>query len=111
MSAIVSAAHPSRRMSASPRERARSSRSAALASAIAVALVISAVYARSLEAPFIFDDTPAIVQNPSITRLWPLVGDARTPGPLNAPPLTATARRPLPNLTLALNYRLGGLEP
>jgi hypothetical protein len=46
----------------------------------------------------------------SITRLWPLVGDATAPGPFNPPPL-ATARRPIPNLTFALNYRVGGLDP
>ncbi len=74
-------------------------------------LTLWAVYGRAIRSPFIFDDLPGIVDNPSIRKLWPLVGDSATGGPLNPPPLVSTARRPLPNLTLALNYRFGGLDP
>jgi tetratricopeptide (TPR) repeat protein len=74
-----------------------------------VAVVV--VYGGSIRAPFIFDDRPAIVENPSIRSLWPLIGDATVGGPLNAPALVPTARRPIPNLSLALNYRVGGLDP
>ena len=76
-----------------------------------LALAVLAVYARALDAPFIFDDRPGIVDNPSIRRLWPLIGDAAEPGPLNPPPLAPTSRRPLPNWTFALNYQVGGLDP
>lgn len=79
--------------------------------ALALTLAVVVVYGKSIPAPFIFDDTPAIVQNPSITRLWPLIGDAATPGPLNAPLLAPTARRPVVNFSLALNYAAGGLDP
>jgi tetratricopeptide (TPR) repeat protein len=83
----------------------------ALGTLLLLAAAVSAVYAGAVHAPFIFDDRTAIIENPSIVRLWPPVGDAASRGPLNAPPLAPTARRPLPNLTLALNYRLGGLDP
>lgn len=69
------------------------------------------IYGRALDAPFVFDDRPAIVENPSLRRLWPLIGDADLRGPLNPPPFAPTARRPLPNLSLAIDYRLYGLDP
>ncbi|MEO6026779.1 MAG: tetratricopeptide repeat protein [Candidatus Binatia bacterium] len=74
-------------------------------------LVVGAIYGRALPAPFIFDDRLAIVENPSLLRLWPLVGDAHERGPLNPPPLAPTARRPLPNWTLAVDRHFYGLEP
>jgi protein O-mannosyl-transferase len=83
----------------------------ALGTFLVLAVAVCAVYGRTIESPFIFDDLPGIVKNPSIVRLWPPIGDARQRGPLNPPPLAPTARRPLPNLTFALNYRLGGLDP
>lgn len=53
-------------------------------------------YHNSFHGPFIFDDSTWIVDNDSIRSLWP-------PGPV----LTATPR-PVVNLTLAVNYALGG---
>lgn len=82
-----------------------------LATVAVLAVAVFTIYGRALEAPFIFDDRPGIVDNPSIRRLWPPIGDATIRGPLNPPPLAPTARRPLPNLTFALNYRVGGLDP
>ena len=67
-------------------------------------LAAFAAYHNSLAGPFVFDDGPAIVENPSIRRLWPL-------GPLLAPGLdggVTVSGRPLVNLTFALNYALGG---
>ena len=67
-------------------------------------LAVLAAYQNSLAGPFVFDDVPAILQNPSIQRLWPL-------GPVLAPELDGgltTSGRPLVNLSLALNYALGG---
>jgi protein O-mannosyl-transferase len=79
-----------------------------LPAAAAGVLVLAALaaYAHSLTVPFLFDDAPAIERNLSIRHLWPL-GDAL------APPQTAAGAtgRPLINLTLAVNYALGGLDP
>lgn len=86
-------------------------RGAALAVSVALTALVFAVYGRALDAPFVFDDVPGIVENASIRRLWPLVGDAEVRGPLHPPPLAPTARRPLANLSLALDYRLHGLAP
>lgn len=83
----------------------------ALATVALLGVVTSGVYAGALRTPFIFDDGPAVVHNESIRRLWPPIGDPTSPGPLSPPPLAPTARRPLPNLTFALNYRFGGLDP
>ena len=69
-------------------------------------LVVIAVYHRCLAAPFLFDDTTAVVENPSIRRLWP--PDAVLQPPLIGGPVTG---RPLLNLTFAVNYALGGLNP
>lgn len=82
-----------------------------VATFVGLLAVTTAIYGRALDAPFVFDDRPAIVENPSIRRLWPPIGDATLRGPLNPPPLAPTARRPLPNLTLALDHAWWGLDP
>ncbi|QYM78141.1 tetratricopeptide repeat protein [Horticoccus luteus] len=76
-----------------------------LAAALVLGAAIFLVYANVLSAPFVFDDSSAIVDNPSIRHLWP-PGDALTP------PTTAAGAvgRPIVNLSLALNYAIGGLE-
>jgi protein O-mannosyl-transferase len=87
------------------------SRSAdALAAALLVAAVW-AVYLPALAAPFVGDDSISIVENESLRRLWPLVGDAENPGPLAAEKDLPTAGRPLVNLSFALNYQLHDLDP
>jgi tetratricopeptide (TPR) repeat protein len=88
------------------RERRR-----ALCTLVVLTVLVGGVYAGAIHAPFIFDDGVTIVDNPSIRRLWPPIGSSEAPGPFSPPPLAATARRPLPNLTFALNYRLGKLDP
>ena len=75
----------------------------ALPYAAGLVLLVVAVYWNSLGAPFQFDDEPAIVYNPTIRSL----GTALHP-PANGAGVTG---RPLVNLTLALNYAIGGLEP
>lgn len=60
------------------------------------------VYANGLHAPFVWDDDTSILRNESI-RQW---GTALTP-----PPETPVTGRPLPNLSLAVNYALGGVAP
>jgi protein O-mannosyl-transferase len=71
----------------------------------ALVLVVAGwlAYADSLHGPFIFDDLPAIPENPTISHLWPLSG------PLSPPANGATVTgRPLLNLSLALNHTIGG---
>ena len=60
------------------------------------------LYWQTLSAPFLFDDTAAIVNNASIREASPAV--------LAAPRNTPTAGRPVVNATLAFNYALGGLD-
>jgi protein O-mannosyl-transferase len=76
-----------------------------------LALAIFAVYGRSLEAPFVFDDGPSVLTNPSIKELFPLFGPSAGTTPLRPPPQLSTSGRPLVNLMLAVNYRFGGLNP
>ncbi|HEY2838030.1 MAG TPA: tetratricopeptide repeat protein [Pirellulales bacterium] len=66
------------------------------------------VYGPALHSPFIFDDFHSVVLNPSITKLWPLFGAS---GPLAPPAEAPTAGRPLVNLSLAINYQFGQLDP
>lgn len=71
-------------------------------------LVLSALaaYHNSFRGPFVFDDVASIVTNPSIRQLWP-------PGEVLSPPSAhgvTVGGRPVANLTLALNYALGGTD-
>ncbi len=64
----------------------------------------TAAYLNSGSGPFIFDDVPAIVNNPAIRSLWP-------PSNLLASPRdTSLAGRPVAHLTMTLNYLAGGLQ-
>ncbi|MCH7884474.1 MAG: tetratricopeptide repeat protein [Planctomycetes bacterium] len=56
-----------------------------------------AVYANGFQGVFLFDDLQEIVQEPRIRRLWPLLE-------------LLAGRRPVVDLTLAVNYALGGLH-
>ena len=67
-------------------------------------LAVGAAYANSFHGPFVFDDLPSIVTNQSIRHL----GSARV---LAAPPdAVTTTGRPAVNLSLAINYAIGGLD-
>jgi len=68
-------------------------------------LAVWAAYANSFSAPFVFDDALSIEKNPTIRHLGRLVE-------VLSPPATATgaAGRPVVNLSLAVNYALGGLN-
>ncbi len=57
------------------------------------------VYANSFFTPFIFDDTNHISYNPRIQQLWPLTQ------------VIANTNRPVVDLSLAINYAFGGLQP
>jgi protein O-mannosyl-transferase len=59
-------------------------------------------YVNSLKHPFIFDDFGSVVRNPSITKLSDLKSV------LLPPHETSVARRPVVNLSFAINYAIGG---
>ena len=61
-------------------------------------------YGNSFTGSFIFDDVPSIPENPTIRHLWP-VWQTLTP-----PRVTTVEGRPLINLSLAINYALGGTK-
>jgi tetratricopeptide (TPR) repeat protein len=69
---------------------------------VAIGLGILGAYHNGFSGPFIFDDEPAILTNPSIRHLWPLWNTFSPPRDL-----TVTGR-PLANFTLAVNYALSG---
>jgi tetratricopeptide (TPR) repeat protein len=62
-----------------------------------------AAYANTFYGPFIYDDQGSILENPTIRQLWPL-WSALSP-PCDTRSVTS---RPLLNLSLAINYSLGG---
>ena len=62
-----------------------------------------AAYWNSLNAPFVFDDIPAIVENGSIRSLWDPAEPPR--------PGSAVDGRPFVNWSFAVNYALGGTDP
>ena len=78
---------------------------------VTILVAVGLVYSRSLHAPFIFDDIDGIENNESIMSLWPLVGSAGQPGPLNPRSNLPSSGRPVVNLSLAVNYHCGGLRP
>src|SRR5438045_2980435 len=78
---------------------------------LVLAAAIAAIYAPALRAPFIFDDRVSVEENSSIERLFPLVADLPRGGPLNPPRDLPTSGRPLVNLSLAVNYCIGGRDP
>lgn len=75
----------------------------ALGGGCAILLAGLLAYARSGSGPLVFDDQATIADNPTLRHLWPLGLVLR---PLaNGSPVTG---RPLVNLSLAINYALGG---
>ena len=70
-----------------------------------IALATVAAFSNSFAGPFIFDDKPAIAENPTIRQLWPL-SKALCP-PNRGEPVTG---RPLLNLSLAVNYAISELD-
>ena len=84
---------------------------ATLLAALILAATVITIYSGAARAPFIFDDEPCIVNNPSIMNLQPLWGDEPGTSPLRPPQDYTTAGRPLVNLSLALNVYFGALDP
>jgi protein O-mannosyl-transferase len=69
----------------------------------AIVLAGCLAYANSFSVPLVFDDAESIQKNPTIRHLWPMGSVLRPPG--NGSPVTG---RPVVNLSLAINYALGG---
>lgn len=76
---------------------------------LAVVLVVATivVYAAALDAPFVLDDLPSIVANPTIRQLWPLSDVLATPRGTG----DTVDGRPMLNLSFALNHAITGLRP
>jgi protein O-mannosyl-transferase len=73
-----------------------------LAPGFLIVAAVLAAYANSLAGPFVFDDLPAILDNPTIRSLG---------GALSPPPGGYTVSgRPLVNLSLAVNYAISGTD-
>ncbi|MBS0664338.1 MAG: tetratricopeptide repeat protein [Verrucomicrobia bacterium] len=77
-----------------------------LRAALCLVALAFVAYCNSFGGPFIFDDKPAILDNPTLRHLWPL-SDVLSPPP-NGSSVTG---RPLVNLTFALNYAATGIRP
>lgn len=103
-------AEPLAAMSNSIRSEEFPPRGRAWATFTILALLIGVVYGRAARAPFVHDDNISVLGNPSIVRLWPAFGTVDRPGPLSPPRDAVTSGRPLVNLSLAINYALGGYE-
>jgi tetratricopeptide (TPR) repeat protein len=69
-----------------------------------VVLVTFTAYHNSLSGPFVFDDVPTIAGNPTIRQLSHSIAPPPDSG------LTVSGR-PVVNVSLAVNYALGGLHP
>jgi tetratricopeptide (TPR) repeat protein len=76
---------------------------------IPVLIVAAGIWAyhNSFQGPFIFDDTGSILDNPTIRHLWPIW---KALSPPHGTAATVEAR-PLLNLSLAVNYAVGGTRP
>lgn len=89
-----------------PAPAAQGSRRAIWLTGGLLVLVTALAYGNTFGGPFIFDDKPAILENPTIRRLWPLTEA------LNPPSLgSGVTGRPVINLSLALNYAISGEAP
>jgi tetratricopeptide (TPR) repeat protein len=95
---------------ASPPQKplARFSRRAILLASGLIVLAALAAYSNSFSGPFIFDDVPGIKENPSIHHLWQALTPPHETRRDNGLPV---AGRPVVNLSLAVNYAFGGLDP
>jgi len=71
---------------------------ARLLSVTAIPILVAVAYARTLPAPFFFDDTSTILLNPTIQNLRPLR-------------LVFVGTRPILNFSYALTYQLSGRSP
>jgi tetratricopeptide (TPR) repeat protein len=78
---------------------------------VVLAAALWLVYRSALDDPFIFDDSATIVANESIRQLWPLWTAEPGLSALHPPTESPVRSRPLVNLSLAVNYHFGELDP
>ena len=71
-----------------------------------IVLAALAVYSNTFRVPFLLDDFPSVLENPSITKLWPLSGPLTPPAKHGV----TVSGRPLLNLSVAFNYALSGRQ-
>ncbi len=83
----------------------RSSRWASLAAGAIIVGAAVLVYSNTWHVPFLFDDETAIVTNQTIRSLWPIEKALLPPTGGEA-----VQRRPVVNLSLAINYAISGLN-
>ena len=69
---------------------------------VALVLLTAGAYYNSLTGAFVFDDIPAIAENPTIRALWPLSG------PLSPPDDSGVGGRPFANFSFAINHAIHG---
>ncbi|MCH7839393.1 MAG: tetratricopeptide repeat protein [Planctomycetes bacterium] len=81
------------------REKLAGSKSRSLSGFLPVLLVLlaAAAYANSMQGAFVFDDLNHITRNPRVQQLFPLGA-------------TLSGRRPTLDLSLAINYAIGGKD-
>jgi protein O-mannosyl-transferase len=82
------------------------SRRAIVAAAVALVLAVIAAYYDSFSGAFFFDDEFSIQANTTIRHLWPLSAVLNPPAGHGE----TVGGRPLVNLSLAVNYAMGGLS-
>lgn len=97
--AVAPASLAEPRARTAPRAVSPLSRSSWLA-LVLIVLVTIAAFAPALRAPFAFDDTPSIPDNPTVRHVFPLTTS------LNPPPRLTVSGRPLVNLSLAVDVVL-----
>src|SRR5687767_8511678 len=85
-----------------PENSCQSSRASVFVSALVIAVAGAMAYANSLSGAFVFDDVPAIRDNPTIRSLWPPTTA------LSPPANSGVGGRPLANLSFALNHAVSG---
>jgi protein O-mannosyl-transferase len=95
---------PSAPSPASGFRRRLTSRWAVPLAGLAIVVTVLAAYRNSLSGPFVFDDLPAIRDNPTI-RNWRAVGQVLSP-----PERLTVSGRPVLNATFALSHALSGGE-
>jgi tetratricopeptide (TPR) repeat protein len=86
------------------RPPAPSSRRAVMLAGGVIGLAGLAAYANTFSVPFLFDDTPSILDNPPIQHLWP-IWDVLAP---RADYGFTVSGRPMLNLSLAICYAVSG---
>lgn len=75
--------------------------------AMLLLLAVGIAYSGSLQGPFVFDDVPAIVQNPTLRSARDLAGLLAPPGDQAG----TVGGRPVLNASFALNFASGGIRP